>query len=198
MGHVAQVTWLMWNKSCRTRFFFVWHDTVWINAAATKMVPKLCQSVPSWNCVCLGALLVQMPVSCRVWSVLKLKLRLSWRACRPDACVCVAACCSVSQCVAACCSVSQCVAVCCSMLQCVAICCSVFQCLTVGVWTSRWACGPVLCILQCHVLCCRVLQMEFGMSGHACALCCGVLQSVAVCLVCCSVLQRVVLQMVNV
>jgi len=143
MSHVAQIT--FWNKSRRTRIFSVWHDIVWINAAAMKMVQKLCQSVPSWNCVCLGAPVVQMPVCCSVWSALKLKLRLSWRACRPDACVCVAVCCSVLQRVA----------VCCSVLQCVAICCIVFQCLTVGLWTFRWACGPVFVYIAVW---CIVLQ----------------------------------------
>ena len=97
----------------------------------------------------------------------------------------VAVCCSVLQCVAVCCSVLQFVAVCCTVLQCAVVCCSVLQCVAV---------------LQCfrneyQQMCVSSVEGYAGPSdkghfmGSMCvAVCCSVLQCVAVC---CSVLQRV-------
>ena len=125
------------------------------------------------------------------------------------------------QCVAVCCSVLQCVAVCCSVLQCVAVCCSVLQlmcsqphtrCLCdttrLYAWVSRHTsklmcyCSVLQCVVCCSwcavAVCCSVLQcVAVCCSWCAVAVCCSVLQCVVVCCswcavaVCCSVLQCV-------
>ena len=76
--------------------------------------------------------------------------------------------------------------VCCSVLQCVAMCCSVFQCVALR------RLSHVSESLSSH------RRSELFLAGESVAVCCGVLQCVAVCCsvlqcvaVCCSVLQCV-------
>ena len=97
---------------------------------------------------------------------------------------CVAVCCCVLQCVAVCCSVLQCLAVCCSVLQSVAVCCSVLQCVAL--------CHP---ITSHHPT--KMCQQLFSgsrrrsrsesdnvllISLQSVAVCCTLLQCVALCL----------------
>jgi len=110
----------------------------------------------------------------------------------------------VSQCVAVCCSVLQCLAVCCSVLQCVAACCSVLHCVALCRNVLQ---SPVVSynVLQCVAVYCSLLQRvmthrDMTQSTHQrcsvpevsashltnilverVALCCSVLQCVAVC-----------------
>jgi len=132
---------------------------------------------------------------------------LPWRlsGCSVLQCVAVAVCYSVLQCVAVSWNLCtnkiapvqkpvtsvrlQCVAVGCSVLQlqCVIVCCSVLQCLEVCartrllLWRLSGGCGAVCCsVLQRVAVWCSALQRV--------AACCSVLQCVAVC---CSVLQCV-------
>ena len=125
---------------------------------------------------------------------------------------CAAVCCSVLQRVVACCSVVQYVAVSCSVLQCVAVCCSVLQC--VAAYLSSEETELKDSMLQYVAVCCsRRVSFSRGDSAQRLkslswlqcgAVCCSVLQYVAVCFivsqstqeplvaaVCCSVLQRV-------
>ena len=109
----------------------------------------------------------------------------------------VAECCSVLQCDAVCCSVLQCVAVCCSVLQCGAVCCSVVQC--GAVWCSvvqgatLYAPRPTRRPRTIHLPVARrfvhviVMHVHADVSvrysyicTHVVAVCCSVLQCVAV------------------
>ena len=76
---------------------------------------------------------------------------------------------------------------CCSVLQCAAVCCSVLQCVLqfVAVTTRESAYNI------CMVMSCSVLQRDTRESVTCVAVCCSVLQCVAVC---CSVLQCVAVQ----
>ena len=77
------------------------------------------------------------------------------------------------------CRVLQCVAVCCSELQCVAVCCSEAEPKLIAPLGSPLCYSVAMCchVLQCVAVCCHVLQCV--------AMRCHVLQCVAVC---CSVL----------
>ena len=98
---------------------------------------------------------------------------------------CVAMCCSVQQCVAVCCSVSHHFAIFCSALQCVALCCIVLQCVAdtyqsakkslkpsnPASGTDQMPRDPTPLLSKCIAVCCSVLQCV--------AVCCSVLQCVA-------------------
>jgi len=91
---------------------------------------------------------------------------------------------------AVCCSVLQCVAVCCSVLhgvggvlQCVAVCCSVLQYVSVCLSARVPYTGvPAVCcsVLQCVAVCCSVLQCV-AVCCSVPAVCCSVLQCVKMC-----------------
>jgi hypothetical protein len=144
---------------------------------------------------------------------------------------CVVVCCWVLQSVAECRSVLQCVAMCCSVLQCVwktplCVCCEHYEGHPVSDCSSLLQCASSCCnvygeILQCVAVCCSLCCCAWGTPFCVCcghyelqsvsgiAVCCSVLQCVAVCLlrtlstticirrcsvlqcgaVCCSVLQ---------
>jgi hypothetical protein len=102
---------------------------------------------------------------------------------------CVAVCCSVLQCVAVCCSVLQCVTLCCSVLQCVAVCCRVLQCVF-RMFSECFQCVAVGRSLSCALFAsCYLAHARSHTLSHSvllipqprCAVCCSVLQRVAVC-----------------
>ena len=124
---------------------------------------------------------------------------------------CVAVCCSVLQCVAVqeswhththeqgehvigyvCCSVLQCVAVCCSIvLRCIAVCCSVMQYRNDGAHVHMSKVRLSFTATHCNTLQhtathCNTLQHRSEIIIHVCvlqcaAVCCSVLQCVALC-----------------
>jgi len=119
--------------------------------------------------------------------------------CRETSGMRVEVCCSVLQCVAVCCSVLQWVAafaVCCSVLQCFAVFCSVLQCVAVCYSVLQYV--AVCCnMLKRAAVCCstltaamhsaRILLTHSGrvakstnLNGMHVAVCCSVLQCVAV------------------
>ena len=96
---------------------------------------------------------------------------------------------NVLQCVAVYCSVLQCVTVCCSVLQCVAVCCRVLQCVF-RVFSECFQCVAVGRSLSCALFAsCYLAHARSHTVSHSvlllpqprCAVCCSVLQRVAVC-----------------
>jgi len=102
----------------------------------------------------------------------------------------IAGCCSVLQCVAVCCSALQCVAACCSVLQRVALSCSVLHCLAQTHARRRTATSCLMVELNkrafvtcksCSFLARGSCHKRAGKSVLQCvAVCCSVLQCVAV------------------